>query len=106
MTLCRSFARSGDNPRVAAGYRSAPRRGVGTVVADHARNAKAIVAEHAIAAGRLDAAVAAVVAPVLDGFLIAPDRQRQHLVGVGDGLEALNRDEAVHLLQLRFSRAA
>ena len=36
-----------------------------------------------------------------NGRLVAPERQRQHLVGIGDALEALDRDEAVDLLQLR-----
>src|SRR5262249_49167769 len=45
------------------------------------------------------------VAPGLHRLVIPPDRERQKLCRIGQALEALDRDEAVHLLQLLAQRA-
>ena len=39
-------------------------------------------------------------APALDRRLVAPERQRDVLAGLGQALEALDRDEAVDPLEL------
>src|SRR5438477_3950889 len=70
------------------------------VVAHHGGDAQPVVAKHAAAARLLRGAVLNLIAPAGDSRLVAPERQRQHLVGIGDALEALDRDEAVDLLQL------
>eukprot|EP01031_Cornospumella_fuschlensis_P048897 gene48897-59872_t len=41
------------------------------------------------------------VAPFLNSVLIAPKRQRQHLVGIGEALKALDRDESVDAIEQR-----
>src|SRR5262245_17796980 len=74
---------------------------VEAVVAHDGRHAQAVVAEYAAAAGRLRGAMLGVVAPARHRVLVAPERQRQHLAGIGDALEALHRDEALDLLELR-----
>src|SRR5262245_63128318 len=40
------------------------------------------------------------IAPALDRLFVTPDREREDLGLVGEAGEALDRDEAVHLLQL------
>src|SRR5688572_20678059 len=69
------------------------------VVADHLRHAQPVVGEDAFAAGRLRLAVLLDIAPALHGLLVAPDGQRQELARLRQALEALDGDEAVHLLQ-------
>src|SRR5436190_19554158 len=70
------------------------------VVAHHRGDTQPVVAKHAAAARLLRGAMLDLIAPAGDRRLVAPERQRQHLVGIGDALEALDGDEAVDLLQL------
>src|ERR1044071_3604226 len=65
-----------------------------------------VVGKDAAAALGLGDAVLGVVAPARDGFLVPPERQRQHLGRIGDALESLDRDEAVHLLQIAAQRGS
>src|SRR5690242_18006429 len=69
---------------------------VHAVVADHRGDAKPIAGEHAAAAGGLALAVLLLVPPVLHRRLVTPERQRQQLCLVGQRLEPLDRDEAIH----------
>jgi hypothetical protein len=71
------------------------------VIAGDAGNPQPIVSEHAAAARLLGSAMPNVVAPARYGRLVAPERQGQHLGGIGETLETLDRKEAVNLLQLR-----
>ena len=46
------------------------------------------------------------LAPGLDGLLVAPERYRHVLAFVGDALKALHGDKTVDRLQLRFETAS
>ena len=69
------------------------------VVAQHLRDAQAVVGEHAAATRLLRAAVRVQRAPAPDRVLVAPERQRQQLVRRAQALEAFDGDEAVDGLQ-------
>src|ERR1700704_3331274 len=60
------------------------------VVAHDGGDPQPVVAEHAAASCLLRGAMLRLVAPSGDRRLVAPERQRQHLVGIGDALEALD----------------
>src|SRR6266705_1791979 len=70
--------------------------GVQAVVAHDRGNAQPIVAEDAGASRRLGCAMRCVMAPGRNRGLVAPERQRQELVGIGEALKSLHRDEPVH----------
>src|SRR5262245_58582037 len=71
------------------------------VVAQYARDAQAVVGENAVAAFRLRGAMLLQVTPLLDRFFIPPEGEGKELAFLGQALEALDRDEAVDLLQMR-----
>ncbi len=101
------FGKSGDAPRGLRAEGIAAVRGRlvppvdEAIVADHAGDPQPVIAENAIAPELLHAAVAHVTAPAGYGVFVAPDGERQHLVRIGDALEPLDRDEAIHLLERR-----
>src|SRR5215467_10923061 len=71
------------------------------VVADDPGHPQPIVLEYAAAASLLRNAMANMIAPPRDGVCVAPERQRQHLAGVGQALETLDRNETLDLFQFR-----
>src|ERR1700691_893108 len=44
------------------------------------------------------------ISPCLDRGFVPEERQREHLAGLGEALESLDRDEAVDLFQVRAQR--
>ena len=70
------------------------------VVADHLGDRDPEVGEDLALAPFLRRAMAALRAPALDRRLVAPERQRDVLAGLGQALEALDRDEPVDPLEL------
>src|SRR5258706_5119179 len=75
-----------------------------TVVANHRHDAQPIVIEYFLPPMDLRHAMRFVLAPAGERFLIAPELQRQQLVGVGQTLKALDRNEPVDLFQVRPQR--
>jgi hypothetical protein len=71
-----------------------------SIVADDGGNAQTIVTENSTAACRLRGAMGGVAAPLRDGGFVTPEGHRQELIGVSETLEAFDRDESVHMLQL------
>jgi hypothetical protein len=71
------------------------------VVAHHLGDAQAVVGEHPGAPERLHAPVVEVGAPAPDGLVVAPELQGEELAFLVEALEALDRDEAVDLLDFR-----
>src|SRR3977135_1013919 len=69
------------------------------VVAHDGGDPQPVVAEHAAASCLLRGAMLRLVAPSGDRRLVAPERQRQHLVGIGDALEALDGKKPVDPLK-------
>src|SRR5258706_14143868 len=86
-----------DMPRIVRRLRPV----VQSVIAKHLRNAETVVREDPLATFRLDGPMRLDVPPATDGLLVLPERERQDLAGRDETLEALDRDEALHLLQLR-----
>src|SRR5688500_20361339 len=73
---------------------------VHSIITHHARDAQAIVREDAGAAFGLRGAMLWHVAPLGDSLLVAPEGEGEDLALLGQALEALDRDEAVDLLEL------
>src|SRR3954453_20267477 len=74
------------------------------IIADHGCNAQPVIGEHTAAALGLAAPVILLVAPTLHRILVAPERQRQELAWVGERLETLDGNEAIHLFQIGLQR--
>src|SRR3954451_498874 len=70
------------------------------VIAGNLGHAQPVVLEHRAAADGLGRAVLAQAAPLGQRRLVAPDRQRQDLAGLGQALEPLDRDEPVDVGQM------
>src|SRR5262249_62203429 len=70
------------------------------VIAHDRRDAQPIILENPGAACSLRLAVLRMRAPTRDSLLVAPERQRQDLALLRQALKALDRDEAVDLLEL------
>ena len=71
-------------------------------------HAQPVAGKHAAPSGALGGAVLVQGPPRLHRLFVAPERQRQQAAGIGQALEALDRDEAVdardrlRLLDARF----
>src|SRR5688572_32244834 len=57
------------------------------VIAHHRSNPQPVIRKNAAAASRLAFAVMNLIAPARDGVLVAPERQRQELAGIGQRSE-------------------
>src|SRR6185369_4339081 len=71
---------------------------VQAIVARDCGHAQPIVPEDARASRRLGGSMGRVLPPGRNSSLVAPERQRQELVGIGEALKPLHRDEPVHAL--------
>src|SRR4051812_21105449 len=89
-----------ERPRI--GWRLAAFRQA--IIADHGCNAQPVIGEYTAAALGLAVPVILLVAPALHGILVAPERQRQELARVGERLETLDGNEAIHLFQIGLQR--
>src|SRR5262245_49320418 len=63
-------------------------------------NQQTKVAQDFAPAGRLRLPVSRGIAPSRDRRFVAPEREGDKLVGIGEALKSLDGNEAVHLLQL------
>src|SRR5579871_1236440 len=70
------------------------------IVPDDGCDAQTVVLENPSSARRLRSTMTIMAPPRRDGRLIAPERQRQQLVGVGKALKSFDRNESVHVLQV------
>src|SRR5690348_15781117 len=73
---------------------------VQAVVAHDRGNAQPIVAEDAGASRRLGGSMRRALTPASNGLLVAPERQREEIVGIREARKPLHRDEPVHALEL------
>lgn len=74
------------------------------VLAQHRGDAEAVIREDLAAAAGLRAPVPLLLTPALDRRLVAPERYRHDLAGIGQARKTLDRDEAVDLLEVALQR--
>jgi hypothetical protein len=69
------------------------------VIADHVGDAQLVVGEDTRTPVSLRRAMRSVVAPGTNRILVAPERQRQQLVRLGQAPKPLDREEAIDALE-------
>src|ERR1700752_818554 len=73
---------------------------VHSVVADDGSNPQPIIAKNSVPPCPLGRTVPRECAPAGNRSLVPPDRNRQKLVGIGEALKSLHRNEAIHPLKV------
>jgi hypothetical protein len=71
---------------------------------DNGSNAKPVIGKDLAPPGCLSPAMVLSLAPSGDGCLIAEEREREDLAGLGQALEPLDRDKAINAFKDRPQR--